>query len=368
MPAIRRWAALLTLSLIFAMPARAGLGDSLDKLGQNLGGALGQFGQNLGGSLGQFGQNLGGSLGQISGVLDGSLTQSLGALGYSLTRLGQQYLMPTEGTIAVTDSVEHRGVSRPLIIIEPQNVSPEKAPLIVLLHFSNGNAETMANLTRAGRLAAEYGAWIVLPEGTARRWDDDPSSSPSSGDVDFLVKVIAHMSSAYPVDPQRVYMAGMSNGGFMTERFICEQSELIAAAAIDAATLRNTQSAACAPKRAVPVVYFAGTDDPVVNYDAPLGMLSAEANFARWSGIHGCNPASRQDSSLPPEVDDGTSIELSENWDCSSGGAVRLFTIVGGGHAWPGGEPVAPQPWLGTTTQNLDATEAMWDFMSLFTL
>ncbi|MDB5969402.1 MAG: hypothetical protein JWQ90_1852 [Hydrocarboniphaga sp.] len=309
--------------------------------------------------------DLGGAVEQVGEILSGAFENLSGTLGYVLTRMAQESLEPTEGTVAIADAVEHQGVARPLLIIEPAVASAEKAPLIVLLHFSGGDAEIMANLARAGRLAAEHGAWIVLPEGSHRRWSDDPAISPSSDDVDFLAAVIAHMSSAYPIDPRRVYMAGMSNGGFMTERFACERPELIAAAAVDAATLRISQDHACAPSRAVPMLHFAGTQDLLVPYSHPITMLPAQATFQRWSDIHGCDPASRQDSALAPSVDDGTSIQLSENWDCSSGGAVRLFTIVGGGHAWPGSAGTLS---IGRTTQNLDATEAMWAFFSQFSL
>lgn len=346
----------LALGLGWSLPVSAGLGDGLDQIGKGLQKFRDGFANGLGKTFGQLGT-----------VFEGSLEQSLGALGYGLSRLGQQYVTPVDGAVITNDAVEHQGVGRSLIVIAPAVAGIEKAPAVVLLHFSNGNAELMANLTRAGKLAAEHGVWVVLPQANNRHWGDDPSTSPSSDDVEFLSKLIAHITSAYPIDARRVYMAGMSNGGFMTERFACEKPELIAAAAVDAATMRNSLDRVCAPSRAVPIAHFAGTRDPYVPYASPLGMLSAQQDFARWSAIHGCDPASVQLSKPAPQVNDGTSIEISENWDCSSGGAVRLYTIVGGGHTWPDGDPAAPIP-LGKTTHNLDATEAMWDFMSLFTL
>ena len=348
------------LAATAALPAHAGLGDALSQLGAGLKNTGAQLSQGLSDSLGRLGDGL--------DTLGGSLSQSLGELTLSLQRLSGNYINPTDGTVISYDTVEHQGVARELVVIAPATASPEKAPVVVLLHYAHGDAEVMANMARAGRLAAEYGAYVVLPQaqGLSKRWGENPREYPSTGDVDFLVKVIAHMADAYPTDSQRVYMAGMSSGGFMTIRFTCEHSELLAAIAVDA-TFRNTQDRICTPSRAVPVVTFAGTRDPVVPYSNPLGMLSAQEAFARWSGINGCDPASRQDSSLPNTVDDGTSIEMSENWDCSSGGAVRLYTIVNGGHAWPGSD-LRSTNLLGRSTQNLDATEAMWAFMSLFTL
>jgi polyhydroxybutyrate depolymerase len=40
---------------------------------------------------------------------------------------------------------------------------------------------------------------------------------------------------------------------------------------------------------------------------------------------------------------------------------VVLYTVQGGGHAWPGGEPL-PKWLVGPTTRSIDATELMWAF------
>ncbi|NTV38023.1 MAG: hypothetical protein HGA82_02380 [Anaerolineales bacterium] len=40
---------------------------------------------------------------------------------------------------------------------------------------------------------------------------------------------------------------------------------------------------------------------------------------------------------------------------------VVFYTITGGGHTWPGGEPI-PERIAGTTTEDIDATLTLWDF------
>lgn len=348
---------------VLTAPAHAGLADGLEQIRQGIEKTREQIQQGLEKTMQGFADGLAQASQQISQGLSQGLQQTFAGLQYGATRLRQQYLIPTAGTTAVTDSV----AGRPLLIIQPATPSPELAPVIVLLHFSNGTAELMANLTRAAKLAAEQGVWVVLPEGQNKRWKDDPGSS-TDADVDFLAQVISEVTAEYAVDPARVYMAGMSNGGFMTARFLCERPELIAAAAIDAAGIRNSLDAVCAPSKGVPVAIFHGTEDIFVPYESPLGLLSVEEQFARWGGFNGCDFAARTEQTLPNTVDDGTSIQLSEVWDCESGGAVRLYSVIGGGHAWPGGMPYVPIPALGRTTQNLDATSEMWSFFSLFTL
>jgi len=41
-----------------------------------------------------------------------------------------------------------------------------------------------------------------------------------------------------------------------------------------------------------------------------------------------------------------------------------LYEIVNGGHNWPGSEVTASTLLLGTTSQNIDATQTQWDFFA----
>ena len=55
-----------------------------------------------------------------------------------------------------------------------------------------------------------------------------------------------------------------------------------------------------------------------------------------------------------------------EEWSgCRDGASVQLCTIAGGGHQWPGGFTV---PFLGYNTDDISATEAMWDFFRMHSL
>ena len=52
---------------------------------------------------------------------------------------------------------------------------------------------------------------------------------------------------------------------------------------------------------------------------------------------------------------------------CRASADVVFYTIAGGGHAWPGGEPL-PRFIVGQTSQDIDATAVMWEFFSRHTL
>ena len=324
------------------------------------------FAATLWESLGNLGSGLSDGLGRLGT----GLAEGFGrGLSETALRLSHRYLFPTEGTVSFEEAVEHQGIGRMVRYIRPAADSDTPAPLIVLLHYHGGTPTDIANMTYVAELARDVGAWIVLPAGQNRQWNDDPGGSERTDDVGFIAKVIQTAAARYPVDPKRVYVAGMSGGGFMATRFACERPELVAAIASVAATMKQNQHKACNPARAVPVTLIHGTRDLTVfyNHSSQYGTLSAPDTFARWSGIHCCNAAGYSSIALPNlDPGDGTTSTLQRNGQCTSGGAVQLYTVDGGGHTWPQGR-VTPT-LLGRTGQDFSATWAMWDFFSDYAL
>ena len=47
--------------------------------------------------------------------------------------------------------------------------------------------------------------------------------------------------------------------------------------------------------------------------------------------------------------------------NCADDATVVLYTIQGGGHTWPGGQPL-PEWAVGPTSRSVDATAQMWAF------
>src|SRR3546814_5070526 len=60
----------------------------------------------------------------------------------------------------------------------------------------------MANLIEAGRLAAEHGAWVILPEADDE-WNENPDKSDGTDDVGFLSQLITTATMLRPIDPKR---------------------------------------------------------------------------------------------------------------------------------------------------------------------
>lgn len=242
-------------------------------------------------------------------------------------------------------------------------------PLVLALHGHGGTGRGMEQLTlgRFDRLADRDGAVIAYPDGIDHRWNDalDPSSVD---DVAFLVALVEGIGAQHRIDRARVYVTGMSNGGFMSVRLACARPDVFAAFAPVAAGLRGPS---CEPSRAVPMLFVNGTDDPLVTYDGTTvhfgdRVLSdkrttsdAVAFFAERDGC--ADPATRE--TLPDrDPSDGTVVRVERHAGCRDAAEVRLYRVEGGGHTWPGGLQYLGERWIGRTSRDLDATDVIWSF------
>lgn len=340
--------------------------DGLRRTGDRLEEGLGRTGDELFAGLGRTFSQLGDGLRQTLAESGAGLSESLRRLSEGSNELGQRlsgrFVETVDGSEAIEIAVSHQGLGRRVVIVRPKIPAAEPAPAMLLLHYANGTPERMANLARVSRLAAERGAWIILPEAVNRQWRENPNGLDLTDDVGFLERVVAIVTRDYAVDAQRIHLAGMSRGGFMANRLACESDLPFSGLGLVAAGMRRQQDLQCPLERSLRVIAIHGTRDFIVPYDGRLGLLSANAHFERWAAHNECDPASERVHALPPLVDDGTSVSERVNDDCTAGSAVQLLTIEGGGHTWPGSIPVFGIS-LGPTSGNLDATIALWDFL-----
>jgi polyhydroxybutyrate depolymerase len=116
----------------------------------------------------------------------------------------------------------------------------------------------------------------------------------------------------------------------------------------------------CQPDRPMPVIAFHGTADPIVPYEGGLAgrdgiTFPAIADWIKsWVERNGCNP----DPDEIPANGDASGIRFSE---CEDGSEVVFYSIAEGGHTWPGGNPM-PEWLTGPTSQDIEASQVMWEF------
>src|SRR5947207_834503 len=119
------------------------------------------------------------------------------------------------------------GYARTYLIERPSTSRP--SPTIVMLHGANGTSAQIAQRTHLGRLGPPEGFVVVFPQSRANVWNRFPPGreSPQAieffrrfggppNDIGFLKSLIADLVRRGTADKARLYLAGLSNGGFMT--------------------------------------------------------------------------------------------------------------------------------------------------------
>ncbi len=259
---------------------------------------------------------------------------------------------------ATTAAISSGGLDRRYVLHTPPSYSGTTAmPLVLALHPFAGNAELMLNLTRLPELADRAGFIVVAPEGTGdpQFWNM-AKYHDAADDVEFLRALIARLDADLCIDPDRTYVTGYSNGGGMALRLACEMPNTIAAVAAVA-----SQYVSCDAD--VPLIAFHGTSDLSLPFeggaepDTPgVTLVPVRRAVSEWARQLGCDGLAQ--ISVP-----STEVEISTYQRCRHGtGAALLYTILRGGHTWPGAVPLPDID--GRTTQQIDATTTIWDFFA----
>ncbi|MDT8344198.1 MAG: dienelactone hydrolase family protein, partial [Thermohalobaculum sp.] len=235
------------------------------------------------------------------------------------------------------------------------------APLMIVLHGPEGQAARLRRLAAFG-LGAE-GWTIAWPDARGRGWMD-----PASDEAGRLGDLAARLAAARLVDPDRVVVAGFSDGGQLALRLACERPELVAGVAAVMASL--PEGAPCPDGVPVPVLMMQATTDPILPFDGGTvarpgvpeagairlagPVLAAGETAAILAHRNGCGAARTVEV---PDLfpDDGARVAQRVYEGCRA--PTVQVVIEGGGHAWPGTRlSAAVEAVLGAPVRDISAT------------
>ena len=207
-------------------------------------------------------------------------------------------------------------------------------------------------------VAADQGFITVAPNATTDSAGRQAWRFLGNDDTDtaFLDGLLDQLEGDLCIDAARVYAIGISSGSAMSARLACALPDRIAAVGLVAA-LAYFPSCDAGP---TPVIAFHGTEDMLVPFEGGTGSIGLPVRPARdsaadWAALNGCNV-------VPAEGRAGENVATVAYSECDDEVAVVLYVIEGGGHTWPGAAVEVPR--LGATTQEVDATELMWEFFT----
>lgn len=240
------------------------------------------------------------------------------------------------------------GVERTYTVFVPERVRERRGsvPVVIALHGGLGDGMRVRRVLGLDPIAAREGFVAVYPDSLGRAWNDGRRlrRRRQADDVEFLLRLKKSLVRRGLADPDRVFVAGVSNGGMMGQRLACEAPGAFAGFASIIANMPVRLIDRCAPRGRVPMMIINATDDRLMPYDGGgVGfrgragrVVSTYETVEFWRQHNRCGerPGRRV---LPDRApDDGSRVVMFYSTDCGRGAPVILLRVEGGGHRVPG--------------------------------
>ncbi|MBE1491899.1 alpha/beta hydrolase family esterase [Plantactinospora soyae] len=244
-------------------------------------------------------------------------------------------------------TLEHGGATRKYRVHAPAGYDPARpVPLVIAMHPYPGNGSAMIGMTGLDEMAARENFLVAYPDGVAGGFNALVCCG-AADDVGFLKAITEHLVADWRVDPDRVYLTGISNGGDMSFRAAVEASEVFAAIGAVSGGFGGQLAAKpdYAPKSPVSVITFIGDQDQYAE--------TFRTGIQTWQQRLRCTPVT------PAPKSPAKTIVLTRT-RCADGSEVEVYVIEGMGHSWPG----AKTGGLAAPDAGVVATELLWKFFA----
>lgn len=243
----------------------------------------------------------------------------------------------------------------------PSSYSGRKMPLVVMLHGCKQSPDDFAAGTRMNDFAEKHGCMVAYPgqADTANgmrcwNWFNPRNQHRGRGEPSIIAGITRQIMRRYAVDPERVYIAGLSAGGSMTAIMAATYPDLYAAACVHSGlargSARSVTTAYSAMQRGeatiahevaitpmsmrhphpVPMIVFHGDEDDTVNLRNSEQVLQ--------QAMQDQAPVLRRRQSKG-HVKKGRDYTRTAYLDSRDRTLFESWVVHGAPHAWSGGSP-----------------------------
>lgn len=166
-----------------------------------------------------------------------------------------------------SETVKVGAVTREYRLVVPKTVDLAKpAPLVIAFHgMLIDSKDVMPKYTKLNATAEKDKFIIAYPEAIGKSWGLAPDKVQS--DLAFFDAILAKLNADYRIDPERVYVLGMSNGGYFAHLVGKERSKTVAAVASHSGPLGLQTLLGVRAERKFPVLIIHGDQDRIMPVD-----------------------------------------------------------------------------------------------------
>jgi polyhydroxybutyrate depolymerase len=246
------------------------------------------------------------------------------------------------------------------VLTVPRTYRSNRAtPLIFLFYGDGENPADFSSKTNFPAQGAAAGDIVVVPQNQGPEIGFQYSGHGT--DAAFVSAVIRSLQRSYCINRRAIFTSGFSSGAAFAILYACaHQSQIRAIASVSV-----DYQLGCT--RPVPLLAFHGTKDPAVTYQnntivSQLPGITLDAhlikgtirNMADWVRLNRCQPR-------PMVTRIASQVTRSQWLACAPGTSVTFYTILGGGHEWPGAKVTTG---IGLTTQQISANTLILRFFN----
>jgi polyhydroxybutyrate depolymerase len=229
---------------------------------------------------------------------------------------------------------------RGFLLHRPEHAPHGALPVFIVLHGSSANANTGMEESGMNAIADSLGALVIYPNGTGgipyfrlfwNYLDCCGAAHREPNEAAMVRAIVDTLAQHFALDRTRIGLIGFSDAGTLAYQLACDEPELLTTIGVISGEAPPPN---CHPNPPVSTVVFHGTADGNIHYGNTADYV------ADWARRQACSQT---------HIDTVRTAAISDYQSCGGGGGteVKLYSIIGGKHAWPGGKRswfLAPEP------------------------